>query len=147
MRKHTANAPRVLLAGLFAVLGLLVPATVASAEPAPAHSAGSSAAVSAACGNTSGFEQVALSDLPPEATDTVRLIQQGGPYPYPEDGGVFHNWEGILPDCPEGYYHEYTVDTPGVDHRGARRFVVGSEGEYFYTDDHYESFRLTDINS
>ncbi|ASU80905.1 ribonuclease [Actinopolyspora erythraea] len=144
MREHAVKLPRLLLTGLIAVLSLLGPATVASAEPVAPTSAVTAAA---GCGNTSGFERVALSALPPEAADTVELIQRGGPYPYPEDGGVFHNWEGILPDCPDGYYHEYTVETPGIDHRGARRFVVGAEGEYFYTADHYESFRLTDIHA
>ncbi|WP_092929001.1 ribonuclease domain-containing protein [Actinopolyspora alba] len=145
MRQHAVKLSGLMLTGLIAVLGLLGPVAAVSAEPVAERS--STVTAAAACGNTSGFERVALSSLPPEATDTVRLIQQGGPYPYPEDGGVFHNWEGILPDCPDGYYHEYTVETPGIDHRGARRFVVGSEGEYFYTADHYESFRLTDINS
>ncbi|HBK25143.1 MAG TPA: guanine-specific ribonuclease N1 and T1, partial [Planktothrix sp. UBA10369] len=35
---------------------------------------------------------------------------------------------------------EYTIPTPGVSHRGARRFVVGSQGEIYYTSDHYQSF-------
>ncbi|PRW62517.1 ribonuclease domain-containing protein [Actinopolyspora mortivallis] len=143
MRENTVRTTRMLLAALFTVLGLVLPVGAVSAEALPT----AARPLAAACGDTSGFDRVALSDLPPEATDTVRLIRQGGPYPYPEDGGTFHNWEGILPDCPDGYYREYTVETPGLDHRGARRFVVGEAGEYFYTADHYESFRLTDIHS
>ena len=38
-----------------------------------------------------------------------------------------------------GYYREYTVPTPGVDHRGARRIVAGGD-ELYWTDDHYSSF-------
>jgi ribonuclease T1 len=51
------------------------------------------------------------------------------------------NREGRLPIHPRGYWHEFTVRTPGDDDRGPRRFVVGGEGEVFYTDDHYVSFR------
>ncbi|CAM05278.1 ribonuclease T1 [Saccharopolyspora erythraea NRRL 2338] len=145
MRRITkSNAVRTLLAGLIAVVGLL--GFQAGAVQALPVAPQAPAAAQAPCGDTSGFEQVRLADLPPEATDTYELIQKGGPYPYPQDGTVFQNREGILPDCAEGYYHEYTVKTPGSDDRGARRFVVGDGGEYFYTEDHYESFRLTIVN-
>ena len=59
-----------------------------------------------------------------------------------EDGSVFQNREGVLPEESRGYYHEYTVTTPGSDDRGARRIVAGACGEMYYTDDHYDSFRL-----
>ncbi|NLU65969.1 ribonuclease [Streptomyces sp. HNM0574] len=85
--------------------------------------------------------------LPAEAHDTLDLIEKGGPYPYPQDGTVFQNREGILPDQNEGYYHEYTVETPGSDDRGARRIVTGDkEQEDYYTADHYESFDLVDYS-
>jgi guanyl-specific ribonuclease Sa len=100
-----------------------------------------------ACGDTSGFKQTPLSTLPPEATDTYNLIQQGGPYPYPQDDTVFDNREGLLPSCSSGYYHEYTVKTPGSPDRGARRIVAGSGGEYFYTGDHYASFSVIPAGS
>ncbi|MCB0995691.1 MAG: ribonuclease [Acidimicrobiales bacterium] len=87
------------------------------------------------------MEPVELSELPPEALTTLRLIRDGGPFPYDRDGTTFFNREGILPDEPEGYYAEYTVETPGSPDRGARRIVAGSDGELFYTDDHYDSFR------
>ena len=83
---------------------------------------------------------VAVSDLPPEARHTLELIDAGGPFPYEQDGVVFHNYEGVLPPESDGYYHEYTVETPGSDDRGARRIVTGAEGEYYWTDDHYQSF-------
>jgi len=97
------------------------------------------------CGDTAGYEEVPLGSLPSEATDTVELIAQGGPYPYPQDGTVFQNREDVLPDCATGYYHEYTVKTPGSPDRGARRVVTGDAGEHFYTDDHYASFVLVDL--
>jgi ribonuclease T1 len=88
---------------------------------------------------------VCYSALPSQAHDTLDLIESGGPYPYPQDGTVFQNREGILPDQSTGYYHEYTVITPGSDTRGARRIVTGEEQqEDYYTADHYASFRLVD---
>lgn len=80
--------------------------------------------------------------LPVEAIATLRLITAGGPFPYRQDGATFQNREGVLPDHPRGYYHEYTVETPGSPDRGARRIVVGEGGERYYTDDHYDTFRL-----
>lgn len=87
-----------------------------------------------------------LATLPPEARQTLKLIKQGGPFPYPKkDGSTFGNFEKHLPLQPRGYYREYTVPTPGSRDRGARRIVAGSppasSGEYYYTADHYRSFR------
>ena len=85
--------------------------------------------------------EIAVSDLPGEARATIRLIRAGGPFPYDRDGAIFGNFERQLPARERGYYREYTVRTPGVKHRGARRIVAGGGGELFYTDDHYRSFR------
>ena len=84
--------------------------------------------------------RVALSQLPTEAADTVVLIEAGGPFPYHRDGVVFENREGLLPAESSGYYHEYTVLTPGASDRGARRIIEGSGGELYWTDDHYRTF-------
>lgn len=92
-------------------------------------------------GLISGFDTISFADLPPEAHTTLTLIADGGPFPYRQDDSVFQNRERILPRKPSGYYREYTVETPGLNHRGARRIVAGQEGELFYTDDHYETFR------
>jgi ribonuclease T1 len=83
---------------------------------------------------------VALASLPAEAQDTVALIDAGGPFPYDRDGVVFENREHLLPSEPTGYYHEYTVPTPGSSDRGARRIITGSAREMYWTDDHYQSF-------
>ena len=85
----------------------------------------------------------AAQDLPPEVDETLALIATGGPFPFERDGLVFGNFEGRLPAHERGWYHEYTVPTPGLDHRGARRVVTGGNppSEYWYTDDHYETFR------
>lgn len=79
--------------------------------------------------------------LPLEARETLERIRAGGPFPYPQDGRVFSNRERLLPSKARGYYREYTVHTPGARDRGARRIVAGGSGEYYYTDDHYRSFR------
>lgn len=81
--------------------------------------------------------------LPPEAHATLALIDRGGPFPHRQDGSVFHNRERLLPQRPRGHYREYTVDTPGLGHRGARRIVTGGDppAEWYYTADHYQSFR------
>jgi len=84
---------------------------------------------------------VQVDDLPREARETLALIKQGGPFPYKRDGVVFGNRERRLPAEPSGYYREYTVPTPGARDRGARRIVSGAPGEFYYTDDHYNTFR------
>ncbi|MEU4037648.1 ribonuclease domain-containing protein [Streptomyces collinus] len=88
-----------------------------------------------------GTATVPENRLPAEARHTLALIDRGGPFPYARDGIVFGNLERLLPGHPRGYYHEYTVPTPGAHDRGARRLVTGQGGEIYYTDDHYNSFR------
>ncbi len=85
----------------------------------------------------------AQDDLPPEAHATLRQIARGGPFERSQDGVVFGNYEGLLPQRPRGYYHEYTVETPGVRSRGARRIITGGTPPvvWYYTGDHYRSFR------
>ena len=84
---------------------------------------------------------IAVADLPAEARETLKLIRQGGPFPYARDGIVFGNREGLLPRAPRGSYREYTVKTPGRRDRGARRIIGSNSGEFYYTADHYRSFR------
>ena len=81
--------------------------------------------------------------LPPEAIETLALIQRGGPFPYRKDGTTFQNRERLLPAKPRGYYREYTVPTPDARDRGARRIVAGGNPPevFYYTADHYSSFR------
>ncbi len=93
--------------------------------------------------------EVAFAALPAEAQATLARIKAGGPFAYAKDGSVFGNREKILPARVRGYYREYTVPTPGARDRGARRIVAGAgsagdvrtSGEYYYTGDHYNSFR------
>lgn len=85
--------------------------------------------------------------LPPEAADTLALIERGGPFPHRQDGSPFQNRERRLPPRPSGHYREYTVRTPGLGHRGPRRIVTGGDPpqDYWYTDDHYASFRRFEV--
>jgi len=85
--------------------------------------------------------EIAVAELPAEARETISLIRKGGPFPFPRDGVVFVNFENRLPAKARGYYREYTVRTPGARDRGARRIVTGRDGELYYTDDHYQSFK------
>ena len=95
-----------------------------------------------ACGAALGFSSdIAANSLPPEARQTIALIKAGGRFPYSRDGVVFNNREGQLPKKARGYYHEYTVKTPGARERGARRIITGCDGELYYTDDHYRTFK------
>src|SRR5690242_13079111 len=88
--------------------------------------------------------EIAIHALPLEARDVLGLIKAGGPFPYERDGIVFGNRERLLPAQPRGYYHEYTVPTPGAKNRGARRIICGgprkSPEVCYYTADHYRSF-------
>lgn len=112
----------------FAALTLLAVTLVAFIDPAPAR-------------NETAIPEIAAAELPPEARETIALIRKGGPFPYERDGVVFGNFEKLLPQKERGYYREYTVPTPGLKHRGARRIVAGRDGELYYTDDHYRSFK------
>jgi ribonuclease T1 len=84
---------------------------------------------------------VSIEDLPKEAATILALIKKGGPFKYEKDGAIFGNFEKRLPARKRGYYHEYTVPTPKAKNRGARRIIAGIPGEYYYTADHYNSFR------
>ncbi|HWM44961.1 MAG TPA: ribonuclease domain-containing protein [Burkholderiales bacterium] len=110
------------------------------------------AAALAFCSSVLAFvAEIKTSALPLEARQTLALIRTGGPYPYSQDGKTFQNREKLLPMKERGYYREYTVKTPGAKDRGARRIVGGGCKkyggveyvciDYFYTDDHYRSFR------
>ncbi|MFI9743868.1 ribonuclease domain-containing protein [Streptomyces sp. NPDC052494] len=132
--------PRFTLAGgvATALLSSLLLGAPATAAPAPAP-------VTVASVRAAAVGDICYSDLPSQAHDTLRLIDAGGPFPYRQDGSVFQNREGVLPSHSLGYYHEYTVKTPGVSTRGARRIVTGNAvQEDYYTADHYATFDLID---
>lgn len=129
------------------VLGTAAPTTTAGSSTTRGSGSASPTTAGAARVTTTrpakdadGLTVVTAAQLPKEARATLALIAAGGPYPYERDGIVFQNREGVLPKKPSGYYHEYTVITPGESDRGARRIVAGDGGERYYTADHYESF-------
>jgi ribonuclease T1 len=128
-----AIAARACQKGWIGVLGIalaIVPVGVQAFESRP---------------DTTSLPRISVSELPPQGRATYALIHEGGPFPYEKDGTVFGNRERLLPRQPRGYYREYTVRTPGVRHRGARRIVCGGKPRVpdacYYTSDHYASFR------
>ncbi|MFH8341629.1 ribonuclease domain-containing protein [Streptomyces sp. AM6-12] len=133
-----------LLAGLLVVLAVLLAGCspkVSTGDGTTGSRTGSASSSAATPGWARGMATVPASRLPAEARRTLALIDRGGPYPYTRDGIVFGNFERHLPKHQRGYYHEYTVPTPRSRDRGARRIITGQGGEFYYTDDHYNSFR------
>lgn len=131
----------IALAGLvlLALVGWLIRGVTTAETPTP-HDAGSTSELRLP-GAGSGLPEEPLSALPVQAVRTYRLILAGGPFPYPHnDGVVFGNRQHALPAEPAGYYHEYTVPTPGSADRGARRLITGAGRELYYTGDHYRTF-------
>jgi ribonuclease T1 len=97
---------------------------------------------SSGCPAITADDTVTIDRLPPEAAETLQAIDAGPPYPFKKDGTVFQNREKVLPKQANGYYHEFTVVTPGSSDRGARRVIAGDCDERWYTDDHYATFQL-----
>ena len=90
-------------------------------------------------------QSIAVKNLPRQGQETLALIAAGGPFTSNRDGIAFINRERILPREKRGYYREYTVRTPGVRNRGAKRIVCGGDqsraDQCYYSDDHYQSFK------
>ena len=119
-----------------------------SGTKSPSSRASRSARSSSSSSDSSGLDSVDVASLPREAHEVLDDIRAGGPFDYPRDGVTFQNRERLLPSQSRGYYREYTVRTPGENDRGARRIVTGGKpaSEFYYTDDHYRSFkRIRDL--
>ena len=138
--------PRTVSAVLGTLLVVLVLGLIAWGRFAPPISDGLGNPIGtrdpAATGAASELATVGEADLPASAQQTLELIDAGGPYPYEQDGSVFGNREGLLPNRETGYYREYTVRKPGEDDRGPWRIVTGGDPaqEFYWTEDHYQSF-------
>jgi ribonuclease T1 len=136
----------VLLGAMLSACGGAVPKGSATYSGGTGSGAAGSATPSDAAGlapaePVSHLPTMLVAQLPPEGVTTLRLIESDGPFPYDKDGATFSNREGLLPQHKSGWYQEYTVVTPGSSDRGARRIIAGRDGERYYTDDHYASFR------
>jgi ribonuclease T1 len=131
---HVVAAAVAVVVTVVAAITLGIHLARTDTATAPGSRAGASTPVS-------GLPTVEVHQLPQEAVTTLELIDKGGPFPYRQDGSIFRNQENLLPRQATGYYREYTVKTPGSADRGARRLVVGRDGDIYYTADHYESFR------
>lgn len=142
-RRRKTNTGGKGLKGLLPVLVVLALAVAVYVVPELSNGDSSTpvAGTSSAQSSTvDGIPPISVDALPIEALDTIDLIDSGGPFPFDRDDLIFQNREALLPDQPNGYYREYTVITPGENHRGARRIVAGEQGELYYTADHYSSF-------
>ena len=148
------GAVLVLVAGYFGI-DLGGSGDGADQKAAPSSAAAGASSAAGASGENEGdvakqgdtdLPSCAMDTLPQEAHDTAEDILAGGPYDHPDNDNVrFGNYEGVLPQQAKNYYREYTVETPGIGHRGAKRIVTGGGNEtdpdvWYYTDDHYESF-------
>jgi ribonuclease T1 len=118
-----------------AITWMLLAGSALVIAPAPAFARGSVA----------DSREIAVAKLPAEARVVLERVRAGGPFPYERDGVTFGNRERLLPVRKRGFYHEYTVETPGAPNRGARRIICGGPRRTpevcYYTDDHYASFR------
>ncbi|MBC8724638.1 ribonuclease [Paraburkholderia sp. 31.1] len=152
MKRAWAVSCIVALSAIFGGCGKQGPqsateASGASASSAPVQPAQGASAATAASGaqGTGALVTVTKAQLPAEAAETLRLIKAGGPFPFSDDGVLFRNSAALLPKHPRGYYHTYTVRTPGTTDRGQRRIVCGGPRrqtrECYYTDDYYASFK------
>lgn len=146
MRRPVWILVALLVLGLWLWTQQRAPSPGAAGAPAGASGLLQSAPSAPAAGATTTASPLPAF-LPVEAHDVLGRIAQGGPFAYRQDGGVFQNRERRLPLQPRGYYHEYTVETPGSPDRGARRIITGGQPphDYWYTDDHYRSFRRFQI--
>jgi len=122
------------------MIRLILAAAVALGVPACGNAGPGLASAGASASVTTGIQDIAAAKLPPQARQTLKLIETGGPYPYRQDGTVFRNRERLLPPEPDGYYREFTVQPQGTSGRGPRRIIAGKNGERYYTPDHYQSF-------
>ena len=153
--------PVWIIVALVVVLGLWLwaqpraptPVPSAASTPVAADTASPVPAVAPTRADTARPTARYPAFLPPEAHEVLQRIASNGPFPYRQDGSVFQNRERRLPAQPRGYYHEYTVATPGSPDRGARRIITGGgrPGEsppqdYWYTDDHYRSFKHFEVS-
>jgi ribonuclease T1 len=126
---------------LLGILGLSFAPGKAEARSHHRHRAASSTEGSSSATGVNGVSDVA------ERTEIRKMLDRiaaGGPFRHRQDGVVFGNREGRLPAKARGYYHEYTVETPGASDRGARRIIRGQGGETYYTHDHYRTFERID---
>lgn len=71
---------------------------------------------------------------------TINRINRGDKLHYRHDGDVFYNNKNILPQV-EGGYREWVVPTPTLpNYRPGPQRILTSDGMWFYTPDHYETF-------
>jgi len=84
--------------------------------------------------------------VPDDAQNAPKHMKNRTTVPGTAKGGAtFENREGRLPTVDgsgkEITYQEWDTEAPQPNSlRGLRRIVTGSDGEAYYTDDHYDTF-------
>jgi len=70
--------------------------------------------------------------------------QQGNAIKKPNAGGIWDNEDNQLPIYDANgdaiIYREFDINPPGFNGRDDCRFVSGSDGNVYYTSDHYVTF-------
>lgn len=87
------------------------------------------------------FPSIAKNDLPLEARQKLQIIQsQGAPYPFREDGTVFHNLHKRLPHSTNRtFYKRFIVpDSNGKAHPQWR--LVQGGNAFYFSRDNFKSF-------
>ena len=113
-------------------------------EPAASREAALAAVALAFCGRVRWRvpSEMPLDELPHRSAGRrSRSSRQAAHFRTRRTGAYSATAKASCPSATRGYYREYTVRTPGVKDRGARRIVAGGGGEYYYSDDHYRTFR------
>jgi ribonuclease T1 len=85
-------------------------------------------------------EWVSIADLPREARQTLVLIKNGGRFPTVAMALPSATLKSSFPRN----HAAITTNTRSRllrNDRGPRRIISGQRGEFYYTDDHYKSFR------
>jgi RHS repeat-associated protein len=83
---------------------------------------------------------VSTADGIVDVSPTLNRISSGVKFPHRNDGSIFKNLEGLLPNKPAGYYNEFVHPIPGMKGPGPMRIVTGQGGEMWFTPNHYKTF-------
>lgn len=93
---------------------------------------------------STGLRSMPVDDLPVTALATLSLVESGGPFPDPDDGTAYTDFDGVLPSQPPGYYRQFSVVEPGSDGATSWYLVIGEQDETFWTTDGFASFRIVE---
>lgn len=91
------------------------------------------------------FPTIAHDDLPLEARQKLQSIKKGAPYPFREDGTVFHNLPERLPHSTNRtFYKRFVVPDANGNPHAKWRLVQGGDVFYFSRDNGNSFFKITE---